>query len=324
MGIATLRVTELGAQDEKKLRRELERVEERLQRFFPRREMKEAAVGYLEGLLSAVERKNSWQMSEAQGHPSPYRFQHLLDRANWDADAVRDDHLQHVATEWGKGPSEPYGVLVLDETGFLKKGEKSAGVARQYSGTAGRIENCQIGVFLSYVTPKGRLLLDRELYLPQAWVKDKERCLEADIPEDRIELHTKGALGLKMLKRAVTVGIWPEWVTGDEVYGKDYHLRRWLEESAIPYVLAVASNTYVWRNFEQKTVNSLLAELQPSDWKRLSCGTGAKDPRLYDWALLPINSFDLPDKQARAVLFRRSISRLRSPHWSARRSASSI
>jgi SRSO17 transposase len=154
-------------------------VGERIGRHFARSEPRRRAVGYLRGLLSDAERKNGWQMAEYLGDPTPDGVQHLLARADWDPDAVRDDLTRYV----GESLGDPDGVLVVDETGLLKKGTKSAGVARQYSGTAGRVENCQVGVFLGYATGRGRALLDRELYLPKEWAQDGGRRAGAGVPE---------------------------------------------------------------------------------------------------------------------------------------------
>ncbi len=176
---------------------ELDRVGERIGSRFSRSEPRRRAVGYMAGLLSSTERKNGWQLAEHLGDPSPDGVQHLLARADWDADAVRDDLMRYVAEHLGHAD----GVLVVDETGFLKKGTKSAGVGRQYSGTAGRIENCQIGVFLGYVSVRGRALLDRELYLPKDWAEDEKRRRAAGVPSN-IRFATKLVLARQMVERA--------------------------------------------------------------------------------------------------------------------------
>src|SRR5436305_8765555 len=176
---------------------ELDVVADRLAGFFARSEPRARAVGYVRGLLGTAERKNGWQLAEDLGDPTPDGVQHLLARADWDADAVRDDLLRYVSDRLG----HPEGVLVVDETGFLKKGDKSVGVARQYSGTAGRVENCQVGVFLGYATPKGRALLDRALYLPKEWAADGDRRKAAGVPRP-VEFATKIALGKRMIDRA--------------------------------------------------------------------------------------------------------------------------
>ena len=193
-----------------------------------------AGGGLSAGLLAPVERKNGWQLAEAAGDRTPDGVQELLSRVRWDADAVRDDLRAYVGEHLG----DPGGVLMLDETGFLKKGDKSAGVQRQYSGTAGRIENCQVGVFLAYASRYGRTLLDRALYLPESWVADGARRAEAGIPE-AVAFATKPKLGLAMLERAHAAGLPFAWVTADSVYGADHALRRWLQEQRLGYVLAV-------------------------------------------------------------------------------------
>ena len=179
----------------------LEKVIERIGPRFSRSEPRVRAGMYLRGLLSAVERKNGWTLSEHAGDATPDAMQRLLNHADWDADAVRDDLRDYVIEHLGDGRA----VLVVDETGFLKKGAKSAGVARQYSGTAGRIENSQIGVFLAYAAPAGRTFIDRELYLPKAWTEDRARCAEVGIGPD-VEFHTKPELALAMLTRALDAG----------------------------------------------------------------------------------------------------------------------
>ncbi len=177
----------------------IERVHECIAGRFRRPEPRKRVLEYLKGLLSPVERKNGWQLAEQAGYATPYGVQRLLSGYVWDADLVRDDLKQYVVEHLGDGDA----VLVVDETGFLKKGEKSAGVQRQYSGTAGRIENSQVGVFLAYASANGRTLLDRELYLPQVWADDRERRREAGVPES-VGFQTKGQLAQQMLERAVT------------------------------------------------------------------------------------------------------------------------
>jgi SRSO17 transposase len=185
--------------------------------------------------LSPIERKNGWQLAEAAGEANPYGYQELLSRALWDADEVRDDLLDLVKEKL----ADPAAVVVIDETGFVKKGSKSAGVAPQYSGTAGKIGNCQIGVFLAYAAEKGQMLMDRELYLPQEWSNDRKRCQEAGVPEE-VEFATKLVLARRMLQRVLEHEVPFAWVTADSVYGADSHLRRFLTEHHLPYVLAVA------------------------------------------------------------------------------------
>jgi SRSO17 transposase len=281
---------------------ELDAVADRLSGFFVRAEPRARAVGYIRGLLGTAERKNGWQLAEELGDPTPDGVQHLLARARWDADAVRDDLARYVRDRLG----DPGGVLIVDETGFLKKGDKSVGVARQYSGTAGRIENCQVGVFLGYVAPKGRALLDRELYLPEAWAADRRRRKAAGVPRD-LEFATKIALGERMVDRAVAAGVPAKWVAADAVYGADSHFRAAIEGHGLGYVVGVRADFCVWRRFRQVRVKALLEEVPADGWHRLSCGPGAKGPRWYDWALWQTPSPD-PDAYARWVLIRRSAS----------------
>ncbi|MFB9745638.1 IS701 family transposase, partial [Pseudonocardia sulfidoxydans] len=202
-------------------------------RFF-RAEPRRRAWAYVRGLLAPLAGKNGWTLAEVAGDATPDGMQRLLNAATWDADGVRDDVRDYVVEHLG----EPGGVLIVDETGFLKKGTKSAGVQRQYSGTAGRVENCQLGVFLAYATGKGRTLIDRELYLPKSWTGDRERCREAAVP-DEIEFATKTALAKDMLGRALDAGVPAAFVTADEAYGQDYKFRSWCEQRRIGYVVAV-------------------------------------------------------------------------------------
>jgi SRSO17 transposase len=178
-------------------------------------------------------------------------------------------------------------VLIIDETGFVKKGKQSVGVQRQYSGTAGRIENCQIGVFLVYASSKGRTFLDRALYLPQAWTQDKPRCQQAGVPET-VGFATKPMLAKQMIARALGAGVPARWVTADSVYGNDGKLRGWLEAQHLAYVLGVSSNHYVWLDFEQRPVAVVAQQLPRTAWQRLSAGSGSKGPRWFEWAVLPL------------------------------------
>jgi SRSO17 transposase len=267
---------------------EVEMVTARLRRCFRRRAAHQHAGAYLRGLLGDVERKNGWQLAEHAGYRHPRTIQRVLDRSAWDADEVRDDLrafvLEHLA--------DPDGVLVVDETGFLKKGTKSCGVARQYSGTAGRIENCQIGVFLGYASPKGRAGLDRALYLPQEWAADSERRVEGRVPV-AVAFQTKPRLALEMIERALDAEVPAKWVVADEVYGSDGKLRRALEARDQAYVLAVKSNEKptTWPPYAppgQVAVSAVAAALAPAAWQQLSCGDGAQGERLYDWAAVPL------------------------------------
>jgi SRSO17 transposase len=253
---------------------------------FGRVESRRRMVSYLRGLLSETERKNGWTLAEAAGDDGPQGMQRLLNHYLWDADAVRDD-VRDAVVELLGDPER--GILILDETGFLKKGVRSAGVARQYSGTAGRIENSQVGVFLTYGSGKGRALIDRELYLPKEWTSNRERCRAAGIGDD-VDFTTKPDLGLRMLKRAVEAGIPFGWVTADEVYGQTSRIRVWLEEHDIPHVLAVPKSQMVMTMefFGQARARQLIGELPDDAWTRVSCGDGAHGPREYDWVATAI------------------------------------
>jgi SRSO17 transposase len=278
-----------------------------LREHFRRAAAHRHVVAYVEGLLGDVERKNGWQLAEYGGYEHPRTIQRVLDRSVWDADAVLDDLREQVIAELG----DEDGVLVVDETGFVKHGTKSCGVARQYSGTAGRIENCQIGVFLGYASPKGRAGIDRALYLPRDWTDDRERCEEAGVPE-AVAFHTKPWLALDMLERALDAGVPARWVVGDSVYGSDGKLRRALEERGQAYALAVKSTEQptTWPPYGppgQVAVADIAAVLEPDQWQRLSCGDGAQGERLYDWASIPVRPA-LRDGWVHAVVLRRSIS----------------
>ena len=281
---------------------ELELLGERLAPRFGRVEVRRRASGFLQGLLSGTERKNGWQLAEQVGDSTPDGMQRLLNHARWDADAVRDDLRDYVVEHLG----DPGGVLVIDETGFLKKGTKSAGVQRQYSGTAGRIENCQIGVFMGYASRRGHALIDRELYLPASWTQDRPRCREAGIP-DQVGFHTKPQLARRMLARALDAGVPVAWVTADEVYGGDGRLRRWLEEHDLPHVLAVNCNqSLVSGLFHFERADQLAARIPAGAWRHLSAGQGAKGERIYAWARVAIRPLREPGR-GHWLLVRRSL-----------------
>jgi SRSO17 transposase len=274
----------------------------RIAHRFPRREPRRRVLSYLKGLLSPVERKNGWQLAEYAGDRTPDGVQRLLATYDWDADLVRDDLRSYVLEHLG----EADGVLVVDETGFIKKGVKSVGVKRQYSGTAGRIENCQIGVFLAYASSKGQAFLDRELYLPQEWSEDGARRAEAGVPA-QVGFATKPRLAQAMLERALEAGIPVSWVTGDEVYSS---LRVWLESREVPHVLAIKSNESLWADpgLVQVRAEVLAAEAPAEAWTRLSAGDGAKGPRIYDWTRVPIRPLKAPGK-GYWLLVRRSVAK---------------
>jgi SRSO17 transposase len=280
----------------------LTEVERRIMPHFARREARHRVWAYLRGLLSPIERKNGWQVAEAVGDTTPYGIQHLLGRARWDAAEVCQALRAYIVEHLG----DPQAVLVVDETGFLKKGQHSAGVARQYSGTAGRVENCQVGVFLTYASTQGHVLLDRELYLPQAWTDDVERCERAGIPPERLFV-TKPQLARQMVERALDAAVPAAWVAGDSVYGDNRPLREWLEERTQAYVLTVSGKEYVWRTGRQWQVKTLLAMLEEEGWCRLRAGDGTKGPRWYDWRWLPLAT-PLQPHWRRWLLIRRSLS----------------
>ncbi len=257
---------------------------------------------YVSGLVAGLERKNGWTLAEHAGEVAPDGMQRLLRRADWDIDGVRDDVRDYVVERLG----DRRGVLVVDDTGFLKKGTRSAGVQRQYSGTAGRIENCQIGVFLAYASAAGHALVDRELYLPESWTDDRARCRVAGIPDD-VEFATKPVLAQAMLDRAIQAGVPFSWVTADEAYGQVKYLRVWLEQRDVSYVLATRCNDDVITTACTGRADKLIAGLPAQAWRRLSVGAGAHGPRDYDWARLPIRIGWAPGR-GHWLLARRSIS----------------
>ncbi len=285
---------------------EVPRVAARLGPRFAREEARVRAQAYLRGLLSPVERKNGWQLAEAAGDRTPYATQHLLGRADWDAEAVRDDLRAYVVEQLG----DDQAILVLDETGVVKKGTHSAGVAKQYVGCVGKVENAQVGVFLAYASPRGVAFLDRALYLPEEWTDDPTRCQQAGIPA-AVAFATKPQLAQALLARARAAQVPAAWVTADSVYGDDRHLRMELEAQEQAYVLAVSGKEYVnvAATWTQRRVSTLLMELKdlPAEaWQRLSAGDGAKGPRLYDWYRLPLVP-PLQEGYDRWCLVRRSL-----------------
>jgi len=272
---------------------------------FPRVEPRLRARAYVRGLLAPLASKNGWTLAEAAGNATPDGMQRLLNRAAWDADGVRDDVRGYVVRHLGDAD----GVLVVDETGFVKKGTRSAGVQRQYSGTAGRVENCQLGVFCAYAGSKGRALIDRELYLPKSWTGDRDRCREAGVP-DNVPFAAKPELARLMLGRALDAGVPAAWVTADEAYGRDGKFRDWLEQRRIGYVVAVASNQPVRGDAGASRADVLAAHAPDQAWKRRSCGNGSKGPRVFDWAAATLPEGDgEPPGWSRYLLVRRSLTR---------------
>ncbi|HEX4018791.1 MAG TPA: IS701 family transposase [Frankiaceae bacterium] len=254
-------------------------IESRFARYEPLRH----AAGLMLGMLAPLERKNCWTIAEHRGDLSPDGLQHLLARARWDADAVRDDLRGYVSGAF----ADEQAVLVVDETGDLKKGAESVGVQRQYTGTAGRIENAQVAVYLTYAAPRGHALVDRALYVPKSWTGDGERRERAGIPAE-LEFATKPALATAMIRRAVTAGTPAAWVAGDEVYGADPRLRATVRELGLGYVMQVAANRRVRTHAGPMRVDAVAALLADQPWQTYSCGRGAKGHRDYAWAWVAI------------------------------------
>ena len=278
----------------------LGRVAGRFGRVEPRRR----ARAFVYGLLADLPRKNCWTIAEHAGDPSPDGMQHLLGRAVWDHDGVRDDLRRYLVERLG----DPEAVLVIDETGDLKKGSQSVGVQRQYTGTAGRVENAQVAVYLVYASDAGHAMIDRELYVPRGWLQDPNRCRAAGIPE-QVGFATKPALASQMLTRALDAGVPAAWVTGDEVYGADPGLRSELERRGIGYVLAVACDHRVVAAGDSYRADALLRRVPARAWQCISAGKGAKGHRYYDWAFVCLDDRDpAPGGQAgrRWLLVRRN------------------
>jgi SRSO17 transposase len=252
---------------------------------FARVEPRRRAGAFLLGLLAGLPRVNCWTIAEHAGESTPDGMQHLLSRAAWDDDGVRDDLRGYVVDHLG----DPDAVLVVDETGDVKKGTGTVGVQRQYTGTAGRIENAQVGVYLVYAGAGGHAFIDRALYLPTSWTDDPDRLAEAGVPAD-VEFATKPALARTMIARALDAGVPAGWVAGDEVYGADPQLREDLQQRKIGYVLAVANNHRVRTITSTATAQAkdLATQLPARAWYRRSCGPGAKGHRTYLWAWLKI------------------------------------
>jgi hypothetical protein len=263
--------------------KELSALKARFAPVFRRKELKATASAFIDGLLSGVERKTGWLMAERAGLDRPYQMQSLLGRSHWDADALRDEVRGYVIETLG----DTDGILAVDDTGFLKKGTHSVGVARQYSGTAGRIENCQVGVFLGYASRFGQALIDRQLYLPEDWAKDTERRAKAHVPED-VAFHRKTEIARMLIAAALDAGAPCAYVLADAAYGSDSRLRRMLEDRQQAYVLAVRSNQCLrfWgQNGLFQTDPAVLAHaLSSDDWTTHAAGEGTKGIRLYEWA----------------------------------------
>jgi SRSO17 transposase len=271
---------------------------------FGRKEPREQAAKYLRGLMAPIPRKNGWQLAEAIGDRTPDATQRLLYQAQWSADEARDRLLHYVTEVFG----EEDGIGVVDESGFIKKGNRSVGVKRQYSGTAGKVENCQIGTFLSYATSKGHVFLDRRLYLPEEWAKDLERREQAKVPAD-VVFQSKPEQAMAMLEHVWQAGVPMRWVAGDEVYGGSTDLRDLITRRGRWYVLAVKTDTPVWTGRPQvmepepqergrprtkarlaegapaaTTVQEVVASWPGSRWQSLTVAEGEKGLITYDWA----------------------------------------
>lgn len=283
---------------------ELSGFKERISSVFGRSDLRETASAFLNGLLSGVERKTGWLLAEQAGQERPYRMQALLGRSRWSAEALRDHVRDYIIENLG----DKDGVLVIDDTGFVKKGRHSVGVARQYSGTAGRVENCQIGVFLGYASRFGQALIDRQLYLPKDWIDDATRRTKTQIPAETT-FATKPEIACRLIATALDAGVPCAWVLGDAAYGSDSRLRRMLEARGQPYALAVRSNLhlrFVTKEGLFQTDPAGLADgLHAEDWACHPAGEGAKGLRLYDWARIPLG-WAGEDGFERWVLIRRN------------------
>ena len=276
----------------------IDRIGPRFSRYVPLRH----AAGLMLGMMSGLDRKNCWTIAEHRGDRSPDGLQHLLSRAKWDAEAVRDDLRDYVVDAFG----DPGAVLAVDETGDVKKGTATVGVQRQYSGTAGRIENAQVAVYLTYAAPRGHALIDRALYLPKSWAEDADRCQEAGIPTDRRGFATKPTLAKMLISRAVEANTPAAWVAGDEVYGADPTLRAAIRGHGLGYVLAVSANRRVPTEAGPIRVDALPAMLPARAWQKHSAGAGSHGHRLYSWAWIALLPEDDTDTGQHHLLIRRN------------------
>jgi SRSO17 transposase len=269
---------------------------------FSRVETRWQAWKYVRALMAPIERRSGWTLAEQAGDDTPDSMQALLCSPCFDRDAVRDDVRAAVVTAIG----DPGGVLIADETGFVKKGRSSAGVQRQYTGTSGKVDNCQVGVFLAYATGRGRALIDRELYLPKSWTDDRDRCRKAKVP-DEVEFATKPRQARSMVERAMQAGVPFAWFTADEAYGQNPGLRGWCEQQDIAYVMATRRDDEVPSGLHTTTrADELIAKVRAGAWKRMSCADGAHGPRVYDWVAAPIRA-QFPHGRRGWVLARRNI-----------------
>jgi SRSO17 transposase len=276
----------------------IDRIAPRFARYEPLRHASELMLG----MVSGLDRKNCWTIAEHRGDATPDGLQHLLARARWDADGVRDDLRDYVIDAFG----DPGAILVVDETGDVKKGMHSVGVQRQYTGTAGRIENAQVAVYLTYAARRGHALIDRALYLPRSWAEDPERCTDAGIPTNERCFATKPALATALIARAVAAKVPAAWVAGDEVYGADPRLRATIRSHGLGYVLAVSANRRVPTAAGAIRVDRLPAHLPKRAWQKHSAGTGSHGHRYYSWAWIALLAEDDTDTGWHYLLIRRN------------------
>lgn len=285
---------------QERIEKEMQELKSRMQKCYYSKSGLNEAEKYIKGLMSRAERKNGWQMSEILGESTPYRIQQFINRGRWSADELRDVLQKYVKEKF----QDKSGVLVVDETGFLKQGKMSAGVQRQYSGTAGRVENCQIGVFMNYAVNEKFCCIDRKLYIPRQWTDDKERCNKAGIPEE-YQFRTKTQMALEMIKRAYENGIPFEWVAGDSVYGADSRIQNYLEEKNKKYMFAVSGKEYVWIGFRQYSVKEIKGQLDKEKWLRISTGNGTKGEKVFEWQYIEVNCN--VENHSKYLIFRRSL-----------------
>lgn len=299
----------------KTVEKSMDEYHERFERFFPRSEPREQSLKYMKGLIAAPDRRNGWELAEMAGDRCPDRVQRLMYRNNWDLEGVLDEHIRFCNEHFGHYD----GTFIVDETGFLKSGKSSAGVNRQYTGTAGKITNCQVGVFLGYTSEHGNALLDRRLYMPDSWISDSKRCARAKVPDD-LQFLTKPQLALEMVRHAVfDLQCSGSWVVGDEVYGMDPCFREGLADLNLRFVLAVKRNMKVgkvsgckvgriplsfWPENTSMSLEKIAAGLPDSYWKSLATRAGERGPIRYEWAGLRVI---VPDEGERWLLIRRSL-----------------
>ena len=276
----------------------IDRIAPRFRRYEPLRH----AAELMAGMVSGLDRKNCWTIAEHRGDATPDGLQHLLSRASWDAEEIRDDLRDYVIEAFG----DPGAILVVDETGDVKKGVHSVGVQRQYSGTAGRIENSQVAVYLTYAAPRGHALIDRALYLPRSWAEDHTRCANAGIPDDQQGFATKPTLAAELIDRTVAAQVPAAWVAGDEVYGADPRLRAAIRGHGLGYVMAIAANRRVPTPAGPIRVDAFPAQLRRRAWQKHSAGTGAHGLRMYSWAWIALQAEDDTDTGTHHLLIRRN------------------